>query len=246
MGSTSSKARLFDGFAGVGKALSSGRRLELMDVLAQGPRSVERLAAEIGQSVANTSAHLRVLLGAGLVGTERDGNRVVYALAGPAVEDLWVALRATAQAHAAALDRLAADYLGDRSRLETITRAELAARLQGEPPPLVVDVRPAAEFRAGHVPGAVSVPPDELDAGVRRLPAGADVVAYCRGPFCVYADDAVRTLRQQGRRAVRLEDGFPEWRRAGLPVAVGGDTDNTDDRGAADEPDDPGDTGTAP
>lgn len=243
MGSASSKARLFDGFAGVGKALSSGRRLELMDVLAQGPRSVERLAAEIGQSVANTSAHLRVLLGAGLVATERDGNRVVYALAGPAVEDLWAALRATAQAHAAALDRLAADYLGDRRRLETITRAELAERLQREPPPLVVDVRPAAEFLAGHVPGAVSVPPDEMDARVRRLPAGADVVAYCRGPFCVYADDAVRTLRQHGRRAVRLEDGFPEWRRAGLPVAVGGDPDDT---GATDDPDDPDDTGTAP
>ena len=216
--------RLFDGFAAVGKALSSGRRLELLDVLAQGPRSVERLAEEIGQSVANTSAHLRALLAAGLVDTERDGNRVVYALAGPAVEDLWVALRATTRAHAAALDRLAADYLGDRSQLETITRAELAERLTRDPPPLVVDVRPAAEFLAGHVPGAVSVPPDEVAAladRVRRLPADGDVVAYCRGPFCVYADDAVRVLRQQGRRAARLEDGFPEWRRAGLPVAMG-------------------------
>jgi rhodanese-related sulfurtransferase len=216
--------RLFDGFAAVGKALSSGRRLELLDVLAQGPRSVERLAEEIGQSVANTSAHLRALLAAGLVDTERDGNRVVYALAGPAVEDLWVALRATTRAHAAALDRLAADYLGDRSQLETITRAELAERLTRDPPPLVVDVRPAAEFLAGHVPGAVSVPPDEVAAladRVRRLPADGDVVAYCRGPFCVYAGDAVRVLRQQGRRAARLEDGFPEWRRAGLPVAMG-------------------------
>ena len=172
--------RLFDGFAAVGKALSSGRRLELLDVLAQGPRSVERLAEEIGQSVANTSAHLRALL--------------------------------------------AADYLGDRSQLETITRAELAERLTRDPPPLVVDVRPAAEFLAGHVPGAVSVPPDEVAAladRVRRLPADGDVVAYCRGPFCVYAGDAVRVLRQQGRRAARLEDGFPEWRRAGLPVAMG-------------------------
>jgi rhodanese-related sulfurtransferase len=212
---------LFDGFAAVGKALSSGRRLELLDVLAQGPRSVERLAAEIGQSVANTSAHLRVLLGAGLVSTERDGNWIVYALAGPAVEELWAALRATTQAHAAALDRLAVDYLGDRSELETITRAELAERLDRDPPPVVLDVRPAAEFLAGHIPGAISVPPDELAARVRRLPSDEDVVAYCRGSFCVFADDAVRAVHRRGGRALRLEEGFPEWRRAGLPVAMG-------------------------
>jgi rhodanese-related sulfurtransferase len=224
VGSAASKVRLFDGFAAVGKALSSGRRLELLDVLAQGPRSVERLAAEIGQSVANTSAHLRVLLGAGLVSTERDGNRVVYAMAGPVVEELWAALRATTRAHAAALDRLAADYLGDRGDLETITRAGLAERLERDPRPLVLDVRPAAEFLSGHIPGAVSVPPDELAPRLRRLPRADDVVAYCRGSFCVFADDAVRALRESGRRAVRLEDGFPEWRRSGLPVAVGEET----------------------
>jgi rhodanese-related sulfurtransferase len=221
MSTASSKTRLFDRFAAMGKALSSGRRLELLDVLAQGPRSVERLAAEIGQSVANTSAHLQVLLGAGLVDTERDGNRVIYALAGPAVEDLWAALRTTTQAHGTALDRLAVDYLGDRSQLETITRAELADRLQRDPQSLVFDVRPASEFLAGHVPGAVSVPPDELAERVRRLPTDADVVAYCRGSYCIFADDAVRALRRRGVRAVRLEDGFPEWRRAGLPVAAG-------------------------
>src|SRR6266508_2765167 len=141
MGSDASKARLFDGFAAVGKALSSGRRLELLDVLAQGPRSVERLAGEIGQSVANTSSHLQVLLRAGLVGTERDGNLVVYWLAGDAVEELWGALRATTEAHGSALDRLAIDYLGDRSELETITRSELAERLQRDPQPVVLDVR---------------------------------------------------------------------------------------------------------
>jgi rhodanese-related sulfurtransferase len=167
-----------------------------------------------------------VLLGAGLVSTERDGNRVVYALAGPAVEDLWAALRATTQAHAAALDRLAVDYLGNRAGLETITRAELAERVQRDPPPLVLDVRPAAEFVAGHVPGAVSVPPDELATRVRRLPIDADVVAYCRGAFCIYADDAVRALHRRGYRAARLEDGFPEWRRAGLPVAVGDESES--------------------
>jgi rhodanese-related sulfurtransferase len=221
MGSDASKTRLFDGFAAVGKALSSGRRLELLDVLAQGPRSVERLAGEIDQSLANTSAHLQVLLRAGLVGTERDGNRVVYRLAGEAVEELWAALRATTEAHAVALDRLAADYLGDRTELETITRADLAERMQRKPRPVVLDVRPAAEFLAGHVPGAVSVPPDQLAGTVKRLPKDSDVVAYCRGPFCIYADDAVRALRRSGHRAARLEDGFPEWRRAGLPIAVG-------------------------
>lgn len=223
MGSDACKTRLFDGFAAVGKALSSGRRLELLDVLAQGPRSVERLASEIGQSVANTSSHLQVLLRAGLVGTKRDGNRIVYRLAGDAVEDLWAALRATTEAHAVALDRLAADYLGDRTELEVITRAELAERLRREPRPVVLDVRPTAEFLAGHVPGAVSVPLDQLSGTVQRLPKDSDVVAYCRGPFCIYADDAVRALRRRGHQAVRLEDGFPEWRRAGLPVAVGDD-----------------------
>src|SRR5262245_26123075 len=221
--SDASKVRLFDGFAVVGKALSSGRRLELLDVLAQGPRSVEPLAAEIGQSVANTSSHLQVLLRAGLVSTERDGNRVVYRLAGEEVEVLWAALRATSESHAAALDRLAADYLGDRSELQTVTRAELAERLRHEPRPVVLDVRPAAEFLAGHLPGAVSVPPDELAGRVQRLPKDSDVVAYCRGPYCIYADAAVRALRRRGLRAVRLEDGFPEWRRAGLPVAAGDD-----------------------
>jgi rhodanese-related sulfurtransferase len=123
----------------------------------------------------------------------------------------------------AGIDRLASDYLGDRTELASITRPELAERLGGDPPPLVLDVRPAAEFLAGHVPTAISLPPAELADRLRRLPKGSDIVAYCRGPFCVYADDAVRALRQRGVRAWRLEDGFPEWRRAGLPVAVGAD-----------------------
>jgi rhodanese-related sulfurtransferase len=222
MGGRERKVRLFDGFAAVGKALSSGRRLELLDVLSQGPRSVERLAGELGQSVANTSAHLRSLLAGGLVRSEREGNRVIYSLAGPEVEALWTTLRAAAEAHSAAVDRLATDYLGDRHGLEAITRDELVRRLVSDDPPVVLDVRPAEEYAAGHIPGAVSVPPDELSTRLGVVKGPGEVVAYCRGAFCVYATDAVRALtRRRGVRARRLEDGFPEWRLAGLPVAVG-------------------------
>lgn len=213
------KHALFDAFAAVGKALASGRRAELVDVLAQGERSVEALAVELGQSVANTSQHLQVLSRAGLVQGQRDGNRVLYRLASDSVGDLWAAVRAVASQHLAGLDRLATDYLGDRSGMEELSRAELASRLGDG---LVVwDVRPEPEFEAGHVPGAVSVPPGEVRRRLRSVPKDAQVVAYCRGPYCVFADDAVRELRAKGRRARRLEDGFPEWRRAGLPVEVG-------------------------
>jgi rhodanese-related sulfurtransferase/DNA-binding MarR family transcriptional regulator len=221
MGSRVSKDRLFDSFAAIGKALSSGRRLELLDVLSQGPRSVEQLAAQIDQSVANTSAHLQVLARASLVRSERDRNRVVYFLAGAEVEVLWGALRATAETHLGGLERLAADYLGDRRELGVVSRAELAARLRLDDPPVVLDVRPGAEYHAGHIPGALSVPPDELAVRLRRVPRDAEVVAYCRGRFCAYADEAVRALRRRRVRARRLEDGFPEWRRDRLPVEVG-------------------------
>lgn len=221
MGSRTEKVGLFDAFASIGKALSAGRRVELIDVLAQGPRSVEELAAEIGQSAANTSAHLQVLAAAGLVTSQRNGNRIIYSLAGPSVEVLWEALRATAVEHLAVVDRLAQAYLGDRSALEVVTRTELAERLRAGDGPVVLDVRPAPEYAAGHIPGALSVPPGELADRLRRVSRGQDVVAYCRGPFCVYADDAVRQLRGRKIRARRLEDGFPEWRRDNLPVAVG-------------------------
>lgn len=216
------KSALYDALASVAKALSSGRRAELVDVLAQGPRSVEALAAEIGQSLANTSQHLHVLARAGLVASSRTGNRVVYRLASGAVEELWAAVRSVATGHVAGLDRLAADYLGPTGPLPRVTRAELASRLAGAAPALVVwDVRPLPEYEAGHVPGAHPVPPEEVGARLGDVPADSQVVAYCRGPFCAYADEAVRQLRQRGRDAARLEDGFPEWRRAGLPVAVG-------------------------
>jgi rhodanese-related sulfurtransferase/DNA-binding transcriptional ArsR family regulator len=213
------KTELYDQFAVVGKAFANGRRAELVDVLAQGERSVEALAGEIGQSVANTSQHLQVLARSGLVTSRRDGNRVLYRLADESVEELFAALRTVAERNVAGLSQAAEAYLGDRDGLEQVSREELARRL-GEGV-VVWDVRPTAEFEAGHVPGAVSVPPEEIERRLAEVPEGVEVVAYCRGRFCVFADDAVRALTTHNRRAHRLQDGFPEWRRAGLPVAVG-------------------------
>lgn len=219
MGDRQAKDALFDGFAKVAKALSSGRRAELIDVLEHGERHVEELADEIGQSIANTSFHLRALATVGLVRTRRDGNRVHYRLASPRVADLWAALRDVAVAHHGELETLAAAYLGDRSGLEQIGRAELARRLE-DGDVVVIDVRPAPEYAAGHIAGARSIPIDALEQRLAELPDDAEVVAYCRGPFCVYADDAVRQLTAQGRRARRLEDGFPQWQQAGLPATA--------------------------
>jgi rhodanese-related sulfurtransferase/DNA-binding transcriptional ArsR family regulator len=207
---------LFDGLVTAAKALSSGRRAEIVDVLAQGPRPVEQIAAEVEQSVANTSRHLQVLLRAGLVRTRRDGNRIYYALAGDQVGELWALLRGVAAQQLADVERLARAYLGDRGQLQTITRAELKRRLGGDT--VVLDVRPAPEYQAGHIAGAISMPIDELPSRLRDLPPDTDVVAYCRGPYCVYADQAVRMLRRHDIRAARLEDGYPEWARAELPV----------------------------
>lgn len=214
-----SKSGLYDQFALVGKALSNGRRAELIDVLAQGERSVEALAEQIDQSVANTSQHLQVLARSGLVSSHRDGNRVLYRLAGEEVESLWETLRAVAAEHLAGVHQAAEAYLGDRDELEQVSREELVGRLGKDV--VIWDVRPVAEFESGHVPGAVPVPPDEVQRRLDDIPDGVEVVAYCRGPYCVFADEAVRALSARGRRAMRLEGGFPEWRRAGLPVAVG-------------------------
>jgi rhodanese-related sulfurtransferase len=222
VGDRQAKDALFDAFAEVGRAIANGRRMELIDVLAQGERHVEQLADEIGQSVANTSFHLRTLAQAGLVTTRRDGTRVYYRLSSPRVEMLWSAMRDVAQVHLRDLDAIAAAYLGDRSNIEQITRDELARRLL-DGGLIVIDVRPGSEYRAGHLPGAVSVPPDEVARLLEHLPAGADVVAYCRGPFCAFADEAVRALVAVGHRARRLEDGYPEWQRAGLATASGDD-----------------------
>ncbi|MDQ3484672.1 MAG: metalloregulator ArsR/SmtB family transcription factor [Actinomycetota bacterium] len=220
MGDRAAKDALFEGFSEVAKALASGRRAEIVDLLAQGERSVDEISDEIGQSVANTSHHLRVMARAGLLSTRRDGTRIYYALAGERVEALWAALRGVAAEHVAGIERLTEAYLGDRAGLEAISRDELAARLRSGDV-VVLDVRPPSEFRAGHIAGARSVPIGELRRNLRALPKDAEVVAYCRGPYCVYADDAVRELIRRGYRAQRLEDGYPEWKQAGLPLAVG-------------------------
>jgi rhodanese-related sulfurtransferase len=220
MSDRAAKDALFNAFAEVAKALSSGRRAEIIDVLAQGERGVDAIAAEIGQSIANTSHHLQALSRAGLVSTRRDGTRMFYGLASARVGELWRAVRDVAAEQIGGIDRLATAYLGDRESIEAISRVELAARVR-QRSVVVLDVRPEAEFAAGHIVGARSVPPGELRQRLRDLPKSRQIVAYCRGPFCVYADDAVRELRRRGIRARRLEDGFPEWRDAGLPIAVG-------------------------
>ena len=213
------KEALFDAFAEVAKALASGRRAEIADLLSQGERPVEEIAGELGQSVANTSHHLRAMARAGIVATRREGTRIFYRLASERVAELWVAMRDVAAEQVAGLDRLARAYLGERDGIEVVGREELVARLErGEV--VVLDVRPPAEFAAGHIRGARSAPITELRRHLSALPPGAEVVAYCRGPYCVFADEAVRELAGLGFRAQRLVEGFPEWKRAGLPVAV--------------------------
>jgi rhodanese-related sulfurtransferase/DNA-binding HxlR family transcriptional regulator len=211
------KNALFDGFGRIAAALGSGRRAEIVEVLSQGERSVEQLADQIDQSVANTSHHLRTLARAGLVASRREGTHVHYRLASDRVLDVWLAIRELAAEQLDDLDALADAYLGDRTHIDDIDRDELLARLEtGDL--ILIDVRPAGEYAAGHLPGAISVPPDDIDDVLDELPENREIVAYCRGPYCVYADDAIRTLTAHGRRARRLREGVPEWRRRGGPI----------------------------
>jgi rhodanese-related sulfurtransferase len=218
MGDRAAKTALFDEFARAAKALASGRRIELVDVLANGERTVEALAGEVGLSVANTSQHLQILRQAGLVGSRRQGTSVHYRLAGPEVFELWRTLRTLAASRLAEVERLAVAYLGGRDDLEPVTREELARRLEDGDDLVVLDVRPAAEYAAGHLPGAVSIPVGELRRRLAELPADREVVAYCRGPYCAFAHEAVELLRDEGFAARRLEDGLPEWQAARLAV----------------------------
>ena len=220
MADRAAKDDLFDALASVAKALGNGHRAEIIDVLTQGERSVDDLAGEIAQSVANTSHHLRSLARAGVVTTRRDGTRVFYRLASDRVRDLWAAMRDVASAHVAEIDHLRRAYLGSTNGVEEVSRDELARRLRAGDV-IVLDVRPAVEYDAGHVRGARSVPIAELRRHLRELRRDTEIVAYCRGPYCVYANDAVKQLRKRGYDARRLEDGYPEWQRAGLPVTTG-------------------------
>jgi len=211
------KNALFDAFASVAGALGSGRRAEIVDVLAQGERSVDEIATEVGQSVASTSHHLRLLARSGLARTRRERNRVYYRLASDRVAELWAAVRDVATHHVAEVTVLAGEYLGARDDVELLSASELHERVE-RGNVVVLDVRPEPEYRAGHIAGARSAPLRQLEAVASELPKRHEIVAYCRGPYCVYADDAVRTLKRRGFAAARLEDGYPEWERAGLPV----------------------------
>jgi rhodanese-related sulfurtransferase len=203
----------------VAQALGSGRRAEIVDLLAQGERPVDEIASEISQSVANTSQHLQVLARAGLVRSRREGARVYYRLASDRVGDLWAAVRDVAVRHVAEVSVLADEYLGERDEVEQLSAAELEQRLsRGDV--VLLDVRPEPEYRAGHIAGARSAPLAALDELAPTLPKRREIVAYCRGPYCVYADDAVRLLRDRGLKARRLDVGYPEWRRTGRPIEV--------------------------
>ena len=205
------KSALFEAIAVMGKAFASPVRLELLDLLAQAPRTVDELARASGQSTANASQHLQALHAAGLVARSREGTSVRYALAGDEALKLWLALRETSAKQLAEVERAAREYLGDE--VEAIDRSELVKRLASGDV-VLIDVRPEDEFAAGHIEGARSVPLEELERRLAELPADREVVAYCRGPFCVYAHEAVRKLRAAGRDARRLEEGWPEWRLA--------------------------------
>lgn len=211
------KDRLYEELGRVARAIDSPRRLELIDLLAQGERSVEDLAAEAMLSMANTSQHLQVLRGARLVEARKEGLRVYYRLAQAEVHGVARAVRGLAQARLAEVDHLVQTHLESRDELEPLPREELLRRIRGGRT-VVIDVRPREEYRAGHIPGALSIPLGELDKRLSELPARKEIVAYCRGPYCVMAYEAVARLRARGRRARRLTDGFPEWRASGLPV----------------------------
>jgi rhodanese-related sulfurtransferase/DNA-binding transcriptional ArsR family regulator len=221
IGRPAGKDALNEEFARIAKAFASPRRVELLELLAQGERSVETLAAEAGMSITSSSAHLQVLRRACLVGTRREGTRVFYRLAGDDVYRLLADVRSLAYERLAEVDRAARSYLGEPGSIELVSREALEERLAAKNV-VLVDLRPSEEYAAGHIPGALSIPHRDLEARLSELPAGAEIVTYCRGPFCVLAAQGIALLRQRGLNARRLEDGFPEWRLSGRPIATGG------------------------
>jgi rhodanese-related sulfurtransferase/DNA-binding transcriptional ArsR family regulator len=214
------KDRLYEAFARTAKAVASPKRIELLELLAQSERTVDALAGATGMGVTNTSAHLQILARARLVENRKEGTKVFYRLATDDVAAFVVVLRDLARTRLAEVEQVVLDYFGSRDALEPISRDELLTRA-AKGKVVILDVRPAVEFVAGHIPGALSVPLGELDAALARLPKRTEIVAYCRGPYCVLSPQAVERLAAKGYRARRLADGFPEWRLAGLPVAVG-------------------------
>jgi len=211
------KDQVYEQFARIGKALSSGRRLEILDLLAQAERTVEDLAAEAAMSVANCSQHLQVLRAARLVDVRREGLFAKYRLADDSILRLWLVLREIGEARLAEISRVVDTFLTERKTLQTISTNELRSRLK-DGGVVLLDVRPALEFEAGHIAGARSIPVAELQKRLKELPKDREIVAYCRGPYCVYADEAVDLLRAKGYKAVRFNDGFPDWKAVGLPV----------------------------
>jgi len=215
------KNRLYGQFARIGKAVSSPHRLEILELLAQGERTVDSLATELGLSLANASQHLQALRQVALVESRKDGLFVFYRLSDPAIFELSRAIRTVAERQLGDLDRLVRDHFGDRADTEPVEMPELLRRVRSRQV-VVLDTRPVNEYAAGHIAGALSVPVEDLQRRLRQFPRDQEYVAYCRGPYCVYADRAVEILRAHGRRARRLVEGFPEWRAAGLPVETGG------------------------
>ena len=219
MGERAAKEALYAEFAAVGKVLGHPKRLEMLDLLAQGPRSVEDLAAAAAVGMSTCSAHLQTLREAGLVQTRREGKRVIYSLAGDDVAGLWEYLRRVAQAHRPGTEVARRAYLGPDDT-EAVDTDELLRRLRSGDA-VVLDVRPGPEYAGGHLPGAIHIPLGELADRLFELPQGREIVAYCRGQYCVLAHDAVRLLNTEGHQARRAADGVLEWRLAGLPVETG-------------------------
>jgi DNA-binding transcriptional ArsR family regulator/rhodanese-related sulfurtransferase len=211
------KSRIYEEFARIARALASPQRLEIVELLSQSERSVESLARALSVPMANASHHLQALRAAGLVAVRKEGTFAYYRLDDPDVFEVSRMIRTLAERHLAEVDRIVRTYFDARDELEPIGQEELLERARASDV-VVLDVRPAEEFRAGHIAGAMSVPVGELERRLSELPAGKEIIAYCRGPYCVMAFDAVRKLRAKGRAARRLVDGFPEWRAAGLPV----------------------------